>query len=86
MSQTDGSKLAIATAPLFEISGADDGVVQAANMGSAAEERKGAVGRYGPADMQIDTGGQQVEQAGIYFDYRVVVKKACDDDEPDADR
>ncbi len=71
---------------LFEENGADDEVVQASSMGGTAEERKGAMGRYGPADKQVDTGGHQAAEKGVYYDYKVVVKKSCDDGDPDADR
>ena len=86
LQQTDGSKLAIAKDQLFMDNGADDEVVQAANMGGALGERSSAIGRYGPADTQVDTGGHQARKVGIYHDYKVVVKKSCDDDDPDADR
>ena len=84
--KTDGSKLAIAVGQLFEANGADDEVVQAANMGGSAEERKSAMGRYGPADEHVDTGGHQAAEKGLYYDYKVVVKKSCEDADPDADR
>ena len=86
LQQTDGAKLAIAMDQLFKENGADDEVVQAANMGGALGERSSAIGRYGPADTQVDTGGHQARKVGIYHDYKVVVKKSCDDDDPDADR
>jgi hypothetical protein len=31
--------------------------------------------------MKIDTGGHQVSQTGIYYDFKVVVKRSCDDDD-----
>ena len=85
-SKTDGAKFAIAASQLFDSIGADPEVVQAATMKNTAEEHQGAVGRYGPADIQIDTGGHKAAQTGIYFDFKVLVKKSCDDDDEDADR
>jgi hypothetical protein len=76
---------AVAVERIFDTIGADPEVVQAPTMGTAQEENSGAIGRYGPADMKIDTGGHQASQTGIYHDFKVVVKRSCDDDDPLAD-
>lgn len=76
---------AVAAERIFDTIGADPEVVQAPTMGRVELDNKGAVGRYGPADMDIDTGGQQASQVGIYYDFKVVVKRSCDDDDPLAD-
>ena len=33
----------------------------------------------------MDTGGHQVSRSGIYFDFKVRVKRSCDEGDPDAD-
>jgi hypothetical protein len=72
---------AVAAERIFDTTGADPEVVQAPTMGTAKDDNASAIGRYGPADMKIDTGGHEVSQTGIYYDFKVVVKRSCDDDD-----
>jgi hypothetical protein len=43
-----------------------------------------STGAYGPASSNEDTGGQQAKKEKISYDFKVQVKRSCDDDDAEA--
>jgi hypothetical protein len=77
-SQSDGTKIGFASQRLFDTTGKDDEVVNA-----MARENIG-IGSYGSASAGTDATGQQAPKRGLFHDFKVQVKRSCDDDDPEA--
>lgn len=71
--------MAVAPRRLFEATGKDEEIVNP----TATENI--SIGAYGPASENVDTKGQQVAQQGLFYDFKVQIKKSCDEDDPEAD-